>query len=817
MRIIGLHVENFGGLCHYAETFDQGLNVRHRPNGWGKSTLAVFIKAMLYGLPASTKRSLIENERKRYAPWQGGVFGGSLDIEVGGEDYRIERSFGTKESDDTLSVISLKTGSRADVAWASAPGEGLFGVDAAAYERSTYLSQRPEEMTKDGSVSIHTKLNNLVDATDDLSNYDTAMELLEKRRRQLRHLTGGGGDIAEGEARVAALDRDIERCYAQRTVLSACRERIAQGKQKIEQARTEAQEVQKELSRRLKEREGRAVGARLEALQAEEAELAGILADCREALGGREPSESLMESVSRAVAERQARERDLADAHMDAADEEELRALSDRFAKGIPDEEKLEALRHAAREYNRATVLAMDEDGQPLLVEGEDAEEQCLQMRADVHALREKRRELGSSALQGNAAKVSAPSLILLAMAFAFTVTALWYAVLAACAAVCVVLALIFAVLHANQRRKTMAQIKQNEQRALQLDEEIRQAELRLQVIEGAARFAKLWRRSYPDEPCPAAAEAALCMERLVAQGERLALLLDKKKQTELTQRACRHALDEAQAHLLTLTRSLVGAPSDTAGLVRWLTECYSRYREALLRHERKQAEIAALRAQYDMDKSMSVASVGEDADVAALEARQGEITLALAQWTEQLAREEQTEARLTSEVEELDELESEREALALELEHKKETLATIQSAEKYLKEAKESLSGRYLATMQDSFGRYLGELTGEEAPVFTMDAQFRVKLRAQGLSRDTDAFSTGVRDLIALCERLSLVDAMFEGERPFLILDDPFTNLDDGTVQRATALICRVAERYQVLYLTCHSGRVIEGDNVGE
>jgi uncharacterized protein YhaN len=57
----------------------------------------------------------------------------------------------------------------------------------------------------------------------------------------------------------------------------------------------------------------------------------------------------------------------------------------------------------------------------------------------------------------------------------------------------------------------------------------------------------------------------------------------------------------------------------------------------------------------------------------------------------------------------------------------------------------------------------------------------------------------------------------MFEGERPFLILDDPFTNLDDDTIERATALIRRVAERYQVLYLTCHSGRMIVDDEVGE
>ena len=813
MRIIGLHIENFGGLHDYTEAFGERLNVRQHPNGWGKSTLAVFIKAMLYGLPATTKRSLIENERKRYTPWQGGVFGGSLDIEVGGECYRIERSFGAKEAEDTLSVVSLRTGREAEVAWASNPGDGLFGVDAAAYERSTYLSQRPEEMTRDGSVSLHTKLNRLVDATDDLANYDSAMELLEKRRRGLRHLTGGGGEIADAESRMETLDRDMERCYAQRAVLSACRERMTDLKEKTAKARAEAEQLQKDLSHELKGREGRAVGARLAALQAEERELNAVLADCREALGGKEPTDALLETVSRAVEARDLAERHLSDVCMPEGEIEELQALRERFAKGLPTEEKLDALRLAARDYNRATVLAADVDGEGALIAGVDPKEQYLEARADLLALQKSRQDLVQQQEQNKVRRVDPISLTLLALAVAFALGALWYAFLGILGGVCLVGALIFAALHAQRSKKTAALSEQSKQKIVQLDGEIKQAELCLQAIEKAARFARLWRASYPQEPCPGAPEAALCIERLAAQGDRLKALLEKKKQTELEHRACRHALDETQAHLLTLKRQMKGAPEDTSRLVRWLTELGGRHREALARLERKQAEIAAIRQQYEAEGQAIETESEQTVDVAALEARQRELTDALSQWNEALAREEQTEARLSSDVKALDELESEREALALEVEQKKEQLSTIQSAEKYLKEAKERLSGRYLDTMQDSFGRYLGELTGEDAPVFTMDAQFRVKLRAAGLSRDTDAFSTGTRDLIALCERLSLVDAMFEGERPFLILDDPFTNLDDDTIERATALICRVAERYQVLYLTCHSGRVIADD----
>ena len=57
MKLLSLHVEGFGRLSELDMRFDGGLNCLHRKNGWGKSTLAVFIKAMLYGLPATSKRS----------------------------------------------------------------------------------------------------------------------------------------------------------------------------------------------------------------------------------------------------------------------------------------------------------------------------------------------------------------------------------------------------------------------------------------------------------------------------------------------------------------------------------------------------------------------------------------------------------------------------------------------------------------------------------------------------------------------------------------------------------------------------------------
>ena len=94
MQIKKIHISNFGKLHEMQMDFSEGLNVINGENGWGKSTLAAFLKAMLYGMDVTTKRSLLENERRRYKPWQGGAYGGSMEFEANGKSYRMERQQG---------------------------------------------------------------------------------------------------------------------------------------------------------------------------------------------------------------------------------------------------------------------------------------------------------------------------------------------------------------------------------------------------------------------------------------------------------------------------------------------------------------------------------------------------------------------------------------------------------------------------------------------------------------------------------------------------------------------------------------------------
>ena len=88
-------------------------------------------------------------------------------------------------------------------------------------------------------------------------------------------------------------------------------------------------------------------------------------------------------------------------------------------------------------------------------------------------------------------------------------------------------------------------------------------------------------------------------------------------------------------------------------------------------------------------------------------------------------------------------------------------------------------------------------------------DASLDVSLVMEGLPRDPSALSDGMRDLLGFCRRMAILEAMYPGEKPFLILDDPFTGLDEEHLARALSLVREVSRSWQVLYFTCHGARL--------
>ena len=207
MKLLECHVDNFGRLSNFDYQFSDGLTVIQEPNGFGKSTLAAFIKAMLYGFPRTAGRNIASNERKKYLPWQGGTYGGSLDFEFEGISYRVWRTFGKTAAKDRFSLRDL-TNRSVSTRFTEKLGEELFQLDAESFMRSVYMPQMQNQEAA-ATTSIQTKLSNLVDNTDDLNNYDSAMDHLRTARSEYRKFRGSGGHIDDIQTQIERLEQKL--------------------------------------------------------------------------------------------------------------------------------------------------------------------------------------------------------------------------------------------------------------------------------------------------------------------------------------------------------------------------------------------------------------------------------------------------------------------------------------------------------------------------------------------------------------------------------------------------------------------------------
>ena len=132
MYIQELNIRSFGTLCGRTVTFSRGLNIVEGKNESGKSTLAMFIKFILYGLSGRATGSALP-ERTRYESWSTGQAAGSMTVADGEKLYRVERTLtlssheGQRElSHETVQLFNAHT--NAPIPLEGSPGEVLFGV-----------------------------------------------------------------------------------------------------------------------------------------------------------------------------------------------------------------------------------------------------------------------------------------------------------------------------------------------------------------------------------------------------------------------------------------------------------------------------------------------------------------------------------------------------------------------------------------------------------------------------------------------------------------------------------------------------------------
>ncbi|MCR4746042.1 MAG: hypothetical protein K5894_12550, partial [Lachnospiraceae bacterium] len=91
----------------------------------------------------------------------------------------------------------------------------------------------------------------------------------------------------------------------------------------------------------------------------------------------------------------------------------------------------------------------------------------------------------------------------------------------------------------------------------------------------------------------------------------------------------------------------------------------------------------------------------------------------------------------------------------------------------------------------------------------YELDTNLNITFREYNKNHESGFLSEGYKDLVGLCRRMAMIDAMYKDEKPFVILDDPFVNLDDTRIEGAKEFLNKISSDYQIIYFTCNQYRV--------
>ena len=758
MQLIKCKIENFGKLSNVSLDFNDGLNSFVEENGWGKSTLAAFIKVMFFGFDGERTRDDVMNERKRYSPWQGGVYGGKLTFETKGKRYTITRVFGSKEKDDTFELRDADTNLVSED-FADNIGEMLFQIDRESFARTVFISQN--NCKTETTDRINAKLGNLAEYTDDINNFESVKEVFKELLNKMSP-TRKTGSIAQRKARIAEMEQEVRLGVA----AVQASERLTVSKEEKKAEYTTLKNRQKELE--------------------EKQEIVQLQKDLQ---AKREKYQMLCESL-----ETRRMELSHVQAHFPGA----MPTEADLVTYGQMSQSLLQ-LKQSREHY---TLLSEEEKMLALPSPKEEEIDRCWDIYPQIQEL-DKRIAAESAALQ--AAKATKkqeknPKWIwLLLGAFLAIGGGICIAMDVTIAGVpLLVIGLVCVILGvAGGKKKEVKSLFAEQEQSLMILQKERDSFYQ-EMIGILTPYIKGEEISEN--------RVLITLQELRRCAQNAKVLKEKAEKYEKVAQD----YEEKKQKVLAYLESLSILPEND------LVGQFANLREHLNNHSRTSqfyadAKTAKERFEETVDVSkltenMTVATEDSLADMGVelrhISKRLEELHQDILSYNGQLELQREKKDEISEKEEELEMLRE----LQLQ-EQKKRDL--IEKTKDLLEQAKTSFTQKYMAPIMNGFEKYYGILTGKPAENYQLDANTKLTVEECGTQHDTKFFSTGYQDLIGVCMRLALVDAMNQEEKPFIIMDDPFVNLDEEKTKGGLALLAEVAKEYQVVYFSCHRSRM--------
>ena len=183
MKLISCHIDAFGKLKNVDVSFNENITSICEKNGYGKTTLASFIKAMFYGLGANARKNSKLTDRTKYQPFEGGKFGGELVFVSEKGVFKIRRVFNRTATLDEFYLFNAENNLKSE-AYSSSIGRELFGVGKETFDATIFFGQK--ELTSEINDDIKASLSTGRLYGDDVDALSKAVEKIKQKVRELK-------------------------------------------------------------------------------------------------------------------------------------------------------------------------------------------------------------------------------------------------------------------------------------------------------------------------------------------------------------------------------------------------------------------------------------------------------------------------------------------------------------------------------------------------------------------------------------------------------------------------------------------------------
>lgn len=796
MKLLACHIDNFGKLCDVSLRFYDGLNVVNQSNAWGKSTLAAFLKAMFYGLDSKKTAGAFEKERVLYRPWQGGAFGGEVDFEINGKQYRISRTFGRTEKTDQFHLYDLKT-KLESFDYSEEIGHEIFELDSASFRRSIYIAQN--DCASGTSDGINAKLGNLAANTDDINNFESANQQLKDILNQLTpdRVTGS---IKKRKSYITQIKQELLSYEAAQLGMDG----VANKEQQVSQQIYHLLSVRKEYAEALVEASEE---SRRKALYAQYEEMCQDVEEKEKKKDAYKtvfpvgvPTEAEFQQQMQNLTEMNGVQATARGHELSAEELDEYSKLQEMFEQKVPSDKEIDATLEL---FNK-----IDKEKEEITRQ----ESKLSVYQADLKQEQVEPKFSGS---------VAYGLFLFFGIGIAFVGVAaiiIWYfhllpmvdsnalLIIAMITGVCgAIFGTVGAVLGIRVSREKQTW-------AAMIDAERANIEGKIKGVNNIINARKDEIRKIHSNIGNFLGEYHVYCE----VGEYQSKLYEMKNQTqeylrmkekkELTDKE-KTVYTELRSNLEDFTQKYqFKLGEDETYAINYLQTKATEYQMAQMAYkdayQKKETFEKQQSKSFWSKKGTCPYSIEElNSWIEETDQKLEELKAAKNQYTKQLQElQEQLDLR--------DEKETELVELKVAQEKDIQKYDILKMTQSFLQQAKEQFTARYLEPISEGFGKYYSMLMGEERENWVIDANINLRIKEMGELRDVQWLSAGYQDLIGVCMRLALVDAMYQEEKPFLILDDPFVNLDQDKVTAGNELLMEASKEYQVIYFTCHDSR---------